>query len=90
MNWQVSGASELSDTGAARSSSSSLSARMAAAAAALLRPEQIQRRLFGDGVVLPGVPGIHLVDGIPGHARHRLPSGSIWASWISSGYMVAT
>src|SRR5450830_773114 len=35
-------------------------------------PEQIQRRLFGDGVVLLGVPDIHLVDGIRGHARHRL------------------
>ena len=37
MNWHVSGASELSETGAARSSSSSPSARMAAAAAELLR-----------------------------------------------------
>jgi hypothetical protein len=36
MNWQVSGASLLSDTGAARSSSSSLKVRIFAAAAALL------------------------------------------------------
>src|SRR6266446_4033654 len=35
-------------------------------------PEQIQRFFFRDGVVLLGVRGIHLVDGIPGHARHRL------------------
>ena len=37
MNWQVSGASALSETGAAQSSSSSLSALMAAAAAVLFR-----------------------------------------------------
>src|SRR5262249_3512213 len=34
-------------------------------------PEQIQRLLFRDGVVLLSVNGIHLVDGIPGHA-HRI------------------
>ena len=35
-------------------------------------PEQVQRRLFGDGVVLPSVFGIDLMDGIPGHTRYRL------------------
>ena len=35
-------------------------------------PEQLQHRLFRDSVVLLGMPGIHLVDGIPGHTRHRL------------------
>ena len=34
-------------------------------------PEQIQRLPFRDGVVLLGVNGIHLVDGVPGHA-HRI------------------
>ena len=38
-------------------------------------PEQIERRLFRDGVVLPGVPGVHLVDVIHGHAGHRLAAG---------------
>src|SRR6266566_9512701 len=37
--------------------------------------KQIQRRVFRDGVVLPGVPGIDLVYCIPRHARHRLAPG---------------
>ena len=38
-------------------------------------PQQIERRLFRDGVVLSGVPGIDLVDCIPRHAHHRLAPG---------------
>jgi hypothetical protein len=33
-------------------------------------PEQIERDLFRHGVVLRGVPGIHLVDDIHRHAHH--------------------
>ena len=27
-----------------------------------IAPQQIQRRLFRDGVVFPGVPGVHLIN----------------------------
>ena len=37
--------------------------------------EQIQRCRLRDGVVLHGVPCVHLVDSAPGHARHRLSCG---------------
>ncbi len=75
MNWQVSGASALSETGAARSSSSSLSARIAADAAALVR-----RRCSSAAslVTLSYVPRVRRVDRVhvgPGHTRHRVPGG---------------
>ena len=75
MNWHVSGASALSDTGAAPSSWSSLSSRMAAAAAALLRRSRAKRRLFGHAVELLGVAGIQLVDVVPGQALDWLTAG---------------
>ena len=38
-------------------------------------PEQLQRRFLRHGVVLLGVRGIQLVDGIPGHSRYGVPLG---------------
>ena len=38
-------------------------------------PEQVQSHLPGDGIILLGMPRIHLVDGILGHACHRVASG---------------
>ena len=48
---------------------------MAAAAAALLRRSRSSAASFVTRVVLLGVPGVHLVDVVHGHARHRLAAG---------------
>ena len=74
MNWQVRSASALSDTAAARSSCSSLSPDRSRGCRAVA-PKQIERRLSRNGVVLSCVPGIHLVDDVPGHSRHRFAFG---------------
>ena len=75
MNWQVMGASEYSEAGSGavqRLVAQRADGRRGGGAVAL---EQIHRRLFRHGVVLLGVPGIHLVDDIPRHARDRIPAG---------------
>ena len=71
----MSGASLLSETGAARSNSSSLRARIAAAAAALLLCQQGQRGFLGDAVILFRVVAVHRVDGVPSHAADGLAGG---------------
>ena len=38
-------------------------------------PKQIERRVSRNGVVLSCVPGIHLVDDVPGHSRHWFAFG---------------
>ena len=72
MNWHVSGASALSETVAARSSSLVAQRPDGGRGRRAVPPQQLERRLFRDGVVLLGVRGVHVVNHVPGHAHHRL------------------
>src|SRR2546426_702198 len=90
MNWHVSGASELSDTAAARSSSWLLSARMAAAAAVLFCRSRSRAAPFV--TVSCSLACRALISWTASQVTPAtgLPPASVCASWISSGYIVAT
>ena len=92
MNWQVSGASLLSETGAARSQLFIAECTDCRCRRSTVLCQQRERGFLGDAVILFHVAAVHRVDGVPSHAGDGLAGGErmrkLDLDWIHTGNVI--